>query len=168
MLVDTKDLVHARDASGCKTDGGAREWVRALWDTCAGRLNAQVLHQPCVTLTRKLVPCLPVHDACRDVRDLSQRPLPPYASLIDEAWSAQDGHQLSFWDALTVAAAKRTARDHLLSKVPQHGQDLGGLMVVHPVAGMASCYRPLDRSPLEHLFAADFEASARSRLACTV
>ena len=110
-----------------------RRWVQALWETRAGRLSAQVLHEYYVTVTRKLVPGLPIDDARRDVRDLSQwRPMPLDGSTLEQAWAAQDIHRLSFWDALIVAAAKRADCEHLLSEDLRHGQDLGGIVVVDP------------------------------------
>jgi predicted nucleic acid-binding protein len=133
VFVDTNVLVYARDSSERGKHGRAQEWVRALWETRAGRLSAQVLHEYYVTVTRKLVPGLPVDDARRDVRDLSQwRPLSLDGSMVEEAWAEQDSLRLSFWDALIVAAAKRAGCDRLLSEDLQHGQDLGGIVVVDP------------------------------------
>ena len=133
VFVDTNVLVYARDSSERAKHVRAQEWVRALWETRAGRLSAQVLHEYYVTVTRKLVPGLPIDDARRDVRDLSQwRPLSLEESILEQAWAEQDIRCLSFWDALIVAAAKRADCDHLLSEDLQHGQDLGGVVVVDP------------------------------------
>ena len=133
VFVDTNVLVCARDSSERAKHVRAQEWVRALWETRAGRLSAQVLHEYYVTVTRKLVPGLPIDDARRDVRDLSQwLTLSLDESILEQAWAEQGIRCLSFWDALIVAAAKRADCDHLLSEDLQHGQDLGGVVVVDP------------------------------------
>jgi predicted nucleic acid-binding protein len=43
-----------------------------------------------------------------------------------------DAAQLSYWDALIVAAAERGGCDRLLTEDLQHGQRLGALTVVNP------------------------------------
>ena len=133
VFVDTNVLVYARDSADSEKHLRAREWMRELWERRAGRLSVQVLYEYYVTVTRKLTPGLPVDQARRDVRDLSQwQPLALDASIVERAWAEQDSHDLSFWDALVVAAAKRTGCEHLLSEDLQHGQDLGGIAVVSP------------------------------------
>jgi predicted nucleic acid-binding protein len=95
--------------------------------------RTQVLHEYYVTVTRKLVPGLPVADARSDVRDLSRwQPVALDKPLIEISWGAQDAHHLSFWEALVVAAAWQTGCEHLLTEDLQDGQDLGGTVVVNP------------------------------------
>jgi PIN domain len=52
--------------------------------------------------------------------------------LTEHAWKLQDRYQLSFWDALIVAAAKSAAATFLLTEDLQSGQDFGSLLVVNP------------------------------------
>jgi predicted nucleic acid-binding protein len=53
-------------------------------------------------------------------------------ALVEHAWKLQDRYQLSFWDALIVAAAKFGGCNFLLSEDLQSGQDFDGLLVINP------------------------------------
>ena len=134
VFVDTNVLVYARDSSEVeKQRRRASAWVDELWRRRSGRLSTQVLYEYYVTVTRKLVPGLPVADARSDVRDLSRwQPVALDEPLIELAWGVQDAHHLSFWDSLVVAAARQTGCAHLLTEDLQDGQDLGGTVVVNP------------------------------------
>jgi len=52
--------------------------------------------------------------------------------LIEQGWWFEDRYQLSFWDALIVAAAKSLSCKYLLSEDFQANQDLDGVIVVNP------------------------------------
>ena len=43
--------------------------------------------------------------------------------------------QVSFWDGLIVAAAKRSGATELLTEDLNHGQDYGGIRAVNPFKG---------------------------------
>jgi len=51
---------------------------------------------------------------------------------LERSWRIQERYQLSFWDALVVAAAKAASCRYLLTEDLQAGQDLDGLVVVNP------------------------------------
>ncbi len=107
--------------------------MEALWQEQAGRLSIQVLHEFYVTVTQKLSPGLPTADARLDVRDLAAwHPVSLDMSLIEAAWSVQDRHSISFWDALIVSAAERAACETLLSEDLQDGHEFGLTTVVNP------------------------------------
>jgi len=53
-----------------------------------------------------------------------------FALLV--AWDLQDRYELSLWDSLIVAAAHESSCRVLLTEDLQHGQDLGGVVVVNP------------------------------------
>jgi predicted nucleic acid-binding protein len=48
------------------------------------------------------------------------------------AWSIEDRHGLSFWDALVAAAAHEARCEVLLTEDLQHGMDLDGVRVADP------------------------------------
>lgn len=132
-FVDTNLLVYARDASEPEKQPLAMEWLEALWESREGRLSVQVLEEYYVTVTGKLSPGLEPEVARDDVRDLSLwRPLPLDASLLREAWSVEDRHGFSFWDALILAASRRADCTHLLTEDLQDGQEVDGVRVVNP------------------------------------
>lgn len=132
-FVDTNVLVYARDSSEPDRQPAARAWIDHLWTTETGRLSTQVLHEYYVTVTRKLSPGLERSVARRDVLDLTAwKPLAIDDRTIERAWSYEDRYELSWWDALIVAAANQLGCDRLLSEDLQDGQLLGAVTVVDP------------------------------------
>ena len=72
-------------------------------------------------------------EARRIVEDLSQwRPVETSPGLIGEAWRWMDSAQLSYWDALIVAAAQRCGARYLLSEDLQHGRMFENVQVLNP------------------------------------
>jgi predicted nucleic acid-binding protein len=59
------------------------------------------------------------------------RPVARDTVLIEHAWKLQDRYELSFWDALIIAAAKSAAGNFLLTESLQSGQDFDSLLVVN-------------------------------------
>ena len=117
-------------------------WQRAR-TVRTGRLSTQILHEYYVTVTRKLAQPLPTPDARADVRDLLVwRPVRSGESLLLSAWEAQDRLDLSFWDALVVAAAWASGSERLLTEDLSHGQLLGPLEVVDPFLASPEAARP--------------------------
>jgi predicted nucleic acid-binding protein len=133
VFVDTNVLVYSRDASEPLKQPRARAWRDMLWRTQSGRVSTQVLHELYVTLTRKLRPGLTREAARAEVRDLTfWQPVAMTTSLTTAAWELEEPFQLSFWDALIVAAAHSAGCSHLLSEDFQPGQKLGDVLVVSP------------------------------------
>jgi len=133
VFVDTNVLVYARDSSRPGKQSAAERWVDHLWQTGTGRLSSQVLSEFYVTVTGKLDPGMAHEQAQADVRDLlAWQPVPITGELVTEACEIQDRLQFSYWDALIVAAARSAGCGQLLTEDLQHGQDLGGIVVVDP------------------------------------
>ena len=135
VFVDTNVLVYARDAAEPAKQAQARAWVEELWRARSGRLSFQVLQEFYVTVTRKLVPGLTPTEARAEVRNLlAWRPAAVDAQMLEAAWSLQDRHSLSFWDALILSAARATGCDRLLSEDLSDGEVYDGVEVVSPFA----------------------------------
>ncbi len=133
VFVDTNVLIYARDASRPDKQQRAFAWVTKLFADERGRVSGQVLHEYYQNVTRKLKPAMPVADARADVRALlTWRPVPMDASVLQRAWEVEDRYQLSWWDALIVAAAQASGSPWLLTDDLQAGQNLGGVVVVNP------------------------------------
>ncbi len=133
VFVDTNVLVYARDSTGPAKQERALAWLNRLWETQRGRLSFQVLHEFYVTVTRKLTPGLPFDAARSDVRDLlAWRPVALDGATLEEAWVMQDQFELSFWDALILAAARIARCDVLLTEDLQDGQVFAGVRVIDP------------------------------------
>ena len=54
------------------------------------------------------------------------------AAILERGWKLQDRYQLSFWDALIVAAAKSIFCRYLLTEDLQSNQNLDGILVISP------------------------------------
>jgi predicted nucleic acid-binding protein len=133
IFVDTNILVYAKDLGAGEKQVRAAEWMALAWQTERGRLSIQVLQEFYVTLTRKLRPGLTPDEARVEVRALLPwQPIEIGPGLLESGWALQDRFQLSWWDALIVAAAHATRCRYLLTEDLQDGQDLDGLLVVNP------------------------------------
>jgi len=109
----------------------ASDWLDHLWMAGAGRLSWQVLHEFYWNAVRKM---RLDRAAARDiVEDLSQwRPVDTSVGLIREAWEWMDTAQLSYWDALILAASQRAGARYLLSEDFQDGRNFGSIQVLNP------------------------------------
>lgn len=131
VFVDTNVLIYALDQADPKKQAAAAAWRTALWKTRRGRLSLQVLQEFYAKVTKKWPSA---KDLARiEVLDLfSWHPLSLSPELLEVAWKLQDRFQLSFWDALIVAAAKACGCAYLLTEDLQPGQEFGGVSVVSP------------------------------------
>jgi len=133
VFVDTNVLLYARDASEPIKQPLARHWLDELWARRIGRTSHQVMHEYYVAVTRKLKPGLSHADAQADIRDLmAWRPVPADQDIIEDVWWLETRFELSYWDALVVAAARAAGCDRLLTEDRQDGQNLDGLIVTNP------------------------------------
>ena len=133
VFVDTNVFVYFRDASDASKQSTARTWLDHLWDARSGRTSLQVLHEFYVTVTRTLQPGMTRRDARKDLRDLlAWRPLPLTSALLERAWTVEDRHRISFWDAMIVAAAQECRCRYLLTEDLKAGDRFGDVAVVDP------------------------------------
>ncbi len=136
VFVDTNVLVYDRDRRDARKHDQAQAWMAALWrQRGLGVVSTQVLTEFYWTVTRKLRPGLEEDSARRYVRSLcAWEVVGVDQPAISDAWAIQDRLELSFWDALIVAAARIGRCSVLLTEDLQDGQDLDGLLVVSPFA----------------------------------
>lgn len=131
VFVDTNVLIYALDDADLRKQQAARAWRAELWKTRLGRISFQVLQEFYVKVTRKWPETR--QQARAEVQDLlAWRPVAADARILDQSWTLEDRYQLSFWDALIVAAASASGCRYLLTEDLQEGQDLGGVVVVNP------------------------------------
>ncbi len=139
IFVDTNVLVYRRDAGQGEKQAQAEAWMERLWSGRNGRLSYQVLQEYYVTVTLKLSPGLDAEAARNDVRSLlAWHPVAVDSGVVEGAWVIQDRYQLSWWDALIVAAAQVANCRFLLTEDLQDGQELGGVQVVSPFSNSPS------------------------------
>ena len=133
VFVDTNVLVYAHDSRDLVKQRQARAWINHLWSSRDGRVNAQVLNEYYVTVTRRLRPGLTPAEARSDIEHLTAwNPLPVDADLVLHALDIGRTASLSHWDALIVAGAHRAGCDLLLTEDLTDGQRLGSVTVVSP------------------------------------
>ncbi len=131
VFVDTNVFIYALDEADPKKQQMARDWRAELWKSRAGRTSFQVLQEFYVNVRKKWPAS--ANAARAEVRDLlTWHPVAVNAELLERAWKMQDRYQLSFWDALIVAAAKASSCGYLLTEDLQADQNLDGVTIINP------------------------------------
>jgi predicted nucleic acid-binding protein len=134
VFVDTNILVYAHDADAGVKRERAIEKLRELWETGAGRLSVQVLQEFYVNVTKKLA--TPV------ARSTAREVVSTYGAWIREPTGADtvlratdivELAQISFWDALIIAAAEQTGAAQVYSEDLNEGQSIAGIRIVNPL-----------------------------------
>ena len=132
-FVDTNVLVYAHDASEAVKQPLARAVLDRLWAQRSGTLSTQILQEFYNTATRKLAPPMTRAEAREIVELYSAWPtvvIDP--ALILTASRVEEDHQLSFWDALVVEAARVAGADRLLTEDMQNGRVIEGVRIENP------------------------------------
>jgi predicted nucleic acid-binding protein len=131
VFVDTNIFIYALDDADIGKRDAAGAWRAELWKSRRGRISFQVLQEFYAKVTKKWPGTW--RDARSEVRDLlAWQPVVVDDVIIERGWKIQDRYQLSFWDALIVAAAKAASCRYLLTEDLQADQDLDGIFVVNP------------------------------------
>jgi predicted nucleic acid-binding protein len=132
VFVDSNVFLYAMDEADPKKQQAARNWRAELWKNRLGRISFQVLSEFYVNAVRKRPGAR--DEARAEVRDLlAWNPLTTDAALVEQGWKIHDRYQLSYWEALIVAAAKASACGYLLTEDLQAGQKLDGIEVLNPL-----------------------------------
>ena len=137
-FVDTNILIYAHDVSAGSKQKIAESALRELWNLESGILSPQVLQEFYVNATRK------GHKPLR--RDAARAVVATYSAwCIDisnadvfTAFKIEDSPQISFWDALIVAAAVKGGATSILSEDLNAGQDISGVRIVNPFLRLLS------------------------------
>lgn len=131
VFVDTNVLIYALDEADPDKQHTARMWRAELWKTRLGRISFQVLQEFYAKVTRKWPKAR--QEARAEVRDLlAWQPVVVDDGILERSWKIQDRYQLSFWDALIIAAARAASCRYLLTEDLQADQDMDGIVVVNP------------------------------------
>jgi predicted nucleic acid-binding protein len=131
FFVDSNVLLYYVDPVEAEKRARAMEWLNHLWMSGSGRLSWQVLHEFYWNAVRKMR--LEAARAREIVEDLSHwRPVEASLGLVQQAWEWMDAAQLSYWDALIVAAARRAGAQYLLSEDFQPDRRYQDVRVLNP------------------------------------
>jgi predicted nucleic acid-binding protein len=132
-FVDTNILVYAHDPSSGVKHYQATRIVTDLWQSRAGVLSTQVLHEFCVTV-RRLNRNFPLEDLQHIVRNfLGWEIVVNTGESILNALGMESRYKISFWDALIVNAAQISHADVLYTEDLNDGQVFGSVRVVNPL-----------------------------------
>jgi predicted nucleic acid-binding protein len=130
-FVDTNVFLYPHDLSHPAKRARAKEWLAWLWENACGSLSWQVLQEFYSNAVRKfgVAP-----ELARQRVNLMHEWKPPEMTIgiLERAWHWTDQAQVSFSDAMIVAAAERTRCRFLLSEDFQHGRKFGSVTVLNP------------------------------------
>ena len=131
FFVDSNLLLYYVDPAESVKRKRATEWLEALWMSGDGRLSWQVLHEFYWNAVKKMR--MSPAAAREIVENLSHwRPVDTSLGLMQQAWQWMDTTQLSYWDALILAAARRSGARYLLSEDFQNGRTYQDIQVLNP------------------------------------
>jgi len=133
FFVDSNLLLYYVDPTDESKRESAAEWLDKLWSAGTGRVSWQVLHEFYWNAVKKMR--LAPGEAKEIVADLTQwQPVDSSLGLVQQAWEFMDAAQLTYWDALILAAAERSGARYLLSEDFQIGRRYREVEVVNPFA----------------------------------
>jgi predicted nucleic acid-binding protein len=134
VFLDTNVLVYALDTGQPRKQAIARQILATQWSM----VSAQVLGEFYVVTTRKLAVPLAPADAATVVRRWpAARVVAVTASLVAAAVETAQQHQLSYWDALIVEAARAAGCSRLLTEDLADGAVLRGVQIENPFSTTA-------------------------------
>lgn len=130
---DTNILVYAYDRSQPQKRAQALNLLIAAMEQESGVLSAQVLGEFFTTVARRIPNPLSHEEAEEAIRQLTILPVMELdAPLVHRAIGTCRRYQLSYWDALIIAAAERAGCLRILSEDLNEGQSYNGVLVVNP------------------------------------
>jgi predicted nucleic acid-binding protein len=130
-FVDSNVLLYRYDELSPVKRDRAKMWLAWLWEHQCGAVSWQVLQEFYWNALRKFR--VPPEVGRHRVKLMSEwKPPDVTIGLIERAWHWTDQAQVSFWDALIIAAAERTRCRYLLSEDFQTGREFGFVTVVNP------------------------------------
>ena len=133
VFVDTNILVYAHDVESGGRQEIARRKLEALWDAQqAPAVSVQVLQELYVTLVRKGIPQTEARNAVED--HMRWHVVENTKALLAEGIRLHQQHQLSFWDALILAAAQKAKAAELWSENFTPGREYHDVKIVNPLA----------------------------------
>ena len=132
IFIDTNILVYAHDRDAGKRHERAKQLVTDLWrQEQWPSVSVQVLQELYVNLYRKGIS---IPEARTTVQDYAAwNVVENRFSLLEEGIDEMERWQLSFWDSLILAAARRAGASVIYSEDFSSQQDYGGIRVQNPI-----------------------------------
>ena len=132
---DTNILVYAVDRSEPDKQSKARRLLRSAVENETGAVSAQVLGEFFTVVTRRIRQPLSIEQAEEVVEQIAILPVVDLdLALVRRAVETCRRYQISYWDALIIAAAQQARCTRVLSEDLNAGQTYDGIPVVNPFA----------------------------------
>jgi predicted nucleic acid-binding protein len=131
-FLDTNIAVYAHDhGAGAKQATAAGVIVERADDLV---VSTQVLAEFYVATTRRLEPPLPHEAAQAATTRLAALPVVSTdGALVLAAIDTAATSNISLWDAMIIAAARRAGCSEVLTEDLNHGQDIEGIRITNPL-----------------------------------
>jgi predicted nucleic acid-binding protein len=134
-FIDTNVLVYADSADAADKQACATALIAQHLRAGSGVISTQVLHEFVNAAIRKLT--LPLEIVRARVRLYSRfETVNAAPAAVLDALDLHALHQVSFWDALILQAARQTGCVQLLTEDLQAGAVIGGVRIVNPFEGV--------------------------------
>jgi len=132
IFVDTNILVYAHDVDAGHKHRTARDKISSLWQRdLLPSISVQVLQEFYVNLIRKKVPAPVARETVSNY--LEWHVIANDRNLFVEGIRWKERWNLSFWDALILAAAATAKAKEVWSEDLNAGQVYGGIRVTNPL-----------------------------------
>ena len=132
-FIDTNVLVYADSADLADKQARATALITQHLREGSGVISTHVLHEFVNAAIRKLA--LPLETVRQRVRLYARfETVGASAAAALEALDLHTLHQISFWDALIVQAARQSGCVQVLTEDLQAGAVIGGVRIVNPFA----------------------------------
>lgn len=133
VFFDTNILVYAHDSDSPEKQATSRALLFQSLREGTGVISPQVLSEFFVTVTQKVAQPLTEERARKEIVLLSTiASIDLDATLVIRAIEMKKRWQLSYWDALILAAAERAACNIVYSEDLSDGQTYGQVRVANP------------------------------------
>jgi predicted nucleic acid-binding protein len=132
VFLDTNILIYAHDAGSPEKQRKSRETIAQLTASRLGVISTQILQEFYVASTRKLgVSPIAAKGVLKTLSVFEVVPVSP--ELIQEAIDCSILNDVSFWDALVLAAASAAGCSTVYTEDLNAGQMILGIKVQNPL-----------------------------------
>ena len=133
-FLDTNILLYAYDLDAPTKRDVALRLVEQGWAAPnETAISVQVLQELHVNLERRRIPRA---ECVQIVEDYTAwMVVETTLDLLHAGLGEQARWQISFWDAMILAAARQAGANELITEDLNHGQDYDGITVINPFAG---------------------------------
>jgi len=132
VFVDTNVLIYAYDVDAGLKHRISKALLQKLWSERTGVLSMQVLQEFYVNVTRKIPRPITKTSARSIVSSYAVWCTDTTTAEISTAFRIEDEAKIGFWDALIVAAARKSGAVRILSEDLNAGQSIAGILIENP------------------------------------